>query len=214
MGSQQGRGQARQSHKCSKSSSTVSSINQQGAGQAKAHRNIRYVFAGILGRLPAVRELRAGGVRAFEVNGDTADQSAIDAEDVGARDRELPALPVEPPLCLWPGLPPIPAKVVDRIRANAYIDFSDLPPAKGKGKPVTHALEGQVIVVQAADLMQSRRIIPDLATWSQCYAVYVAVLATAQPERLPDLMAYFSLIARASLKYRWLSWVVYDQNFR
>ncbi len=52
---------------------------------------------------------------------------------------------------------------------------------------MSHALEDQVIVVQAADLIQSWRIIPDLATWSQCYALYVAVLATDQPERLLDL---------------------------
>lgn len=55
--------------------------------------------------------------------------------------------------------------------------------------------DGQVIVVQAADLLQSRRVIPDLATWSQCYALFVAVLAPHQPERLPELMAYQSLIA-------------------
>ena len=71
-----------------------------------------------------------------------------------------------------------------------------------------------MMVVQAVDLVQSRRMIPDLATWSQCYAVYVAVLAKERPERLPDLMAYQPLIARASRKYRWPSWLVYDQNFR
>ena len=36
----------------------------------------------------------------------------------------------------------------------------------------------------------SRRIIPDLATWCQCYALFVAVLAEDQPGLLPDLMAY------------------------
>ena len=45
-------------------------------------------------------------------------------------------------------------------------------------------------------------------------SLYVAVLAPHQPERLPELMAYQSLIAKASAKFKWPSWVAYDQNFR
>ena len=109
------------------------------------------------------------------------------------------------------GLEVLPKKLVERIRANEYIDFTELPPAKGKDRPVPQSLEGQVIVVQAADLVQSRKIIPDLATWTQCFALYVATLAS---HRLLDLMAYQALMAKASLKFRWPSWIVYDQNFR
>lgn len=35
--------------------------------------------------------------------------------------------------------------------------------------------------VQATDLLQSRKIIPDFATWAQCYSLYVTVIATHQP---------------------------------
>ena len=62
--------------------------------------------------------------------------------------------------------------------------------------------------------MQSKRVIPDLVTWSQCYAVYMAVLLAHQPDRLADLMGNQALIARCSKKYKWPAWVVYDQNFR
>ena len=120
----------------------------------------------------------------------------------------------QPLVSIGTGLPALQKKLVDRIRANEYIDFAELPPAKGKGRPVPQSLEGQIIVVQAADLMHTRKIIPDLATWCQCFAVYVAVLIPHQPSRLEDLMAYQSLIAKASQKYKWPSWVVYDQNFR
>ena len=102
-------------------------------------------------------------------------------------------------------------RLVDKIRAN---DFADLPPAKGKSRPISQAGEGHVVVVQAEDLMQSRKIIPDLATWLQCFSLYVALLTTQQPERIPELMAYQSIIAKASMKYKWSSWIVYDQNFR
>ena len=65
------------------------------------------------------------------------------------------------------------------VNANEYIDFNELPPAKGKGKSVT--VEGQVIVVQVADLMQSRKTIQDLASWAQCFGLYTAVVAKKNP---------------------------------
>lgn len=93
------------------------------------------------------------------------------------------------------------------------MDFAELPPAKGKNCPIPQTLEGQMMVIQAADLAQARKLIPDLATWVQCFAMYVAVLEP-KTARLRDLMAYQAMIAKASLKFRWPSWVVYDQNFR
>lgn len=34
------------------------------------------------------------------------------------------------------------------------------------------------------------------------------------PDRAPSLMSYLSIISKASSRYRWPSWVVYDINFR
>ena len=79
---------------------------------------------------------------------------------------------------------------------------------------MTQAFEGQVVVVQAADIIQSRKLVPDLATWMQCFGLFTAAVARKRPESIPDLMAYMTIIARASQKYRWPSWVIYDQNFR
>ena len=61
-----------------------------------------------------------------------------------------------------PGLPALPKKVVERIHAGEYIDFSELPPAKGKVRPLHQGLDGQVILVQAQDLLQSKKLIQDL----------------------------------------------------
>ena len=66
---------------------------------------------------------------------------------------------------------------MEKIRANEYVDFADLSPAKGKNRPPPQAGEGQIVVLQAADLAPMRRTIPDLATWLQCFCVYVAVIA-------------------------------------
>ena len=71
-----------------------------------------------------------------------------------------------------------------------------------------------MVVVPAADLVRSRRILPDLATWMQCYAIYVAVKGVHHPDNVPELMAYQAITAKASRKFKWPSWVIYDQNFR
>ena len=74
------------------------------------------------------------------------------------------------------------------MQANEYFDFSKLPLAKGKGRLNTQHGDNQIIVVQAPDLMQTRQVILDLATWSQCYALYMTVILAHQPGRLADLM--------------------------
>ena len=112
------------------------------------------------------------------------------------------------------GLPALPKKCVDKILAGEFIDFADLPPAKGRVKSSPHALEGQIVVVQAADLLETKKLIPDLATWVQCFSLYAAVVVSKEPERAKNLLAYMSLIAKCSMKYRWPSWAVYDLNFR
>ena len=69
------------------------------------------------------------------------------------------------------GLPALPKKCVDKILAGEFVDFVDLTPAKGRVKASHHAIEGQIVVVQAADLLENRKLIPDLATWAQCFGV-------------------------------------------
>ena len=68
--------------------------------------------------------------------------------------------------------------------------------------------------MQPADLLESKKLIPDLATWVQCFCLYAAVFIKHSPERVGGPLAYMTLIARCSAKYRWPNWVVYDQNFR
>lgn len=104
----------------------------------------------------------------------------------------------------------------EKTRAGEYVDFMELPPAKGKPRPNNHAVEGQILLVQAADLAQARKTIP---TWLQCLALFVAVLISGQPERaarerVSEFMAYQSIIAKASGKCKWPSWVIYDRSFR
>ena len=118
-----------------------------------------------------------------------------------------------PQVSLGHGMPSLPKKVVDRIISGEFIDFADLPPAKGRVRSLPTS-EGSIILVQAADLLQKKRLLPDLATWMQCFALYASVICSQAPDRLADLMGYMCQIARASQRFKWPSWVIYDQNFR
>ena len=69
------------------------------------------------------------------------------------------------------------------------------------------------MLVQVSDLSLTMKVLPGLATWAQCFAMYVTVVSTHQPQRVHDLMDYMSLIVKASLKYHYPSWIVYDQIF-
>jgi len=113
-----------------------------------------------------------------------------------------------------PGLPCLSQRIIDKIVAGEYVDFSELPPVRGLSRSLPPYLEGQVIVVQAEDLMASRKLIPNFETWAQCFALYAAVVISHDPSRAGDLMAYSHSIAAMAKKYPWPSWIAYDQAFR
>ena len=103
------------------------------------------------------------------------------------------------------GLPALPKKLVEKINTGHYIDFSELLPAKGCIRTFPSQEEGHVIVIRAEDLIGSNKLIPDLATWHQCFAIYMAVVADTEPHRIKSLLAYMTTIAKASIKYTWPS---------
>ena len=84
----------------------------------------------------------------------------------GTSDDQVPAK-AGPLVPMGIGLPALPKKLVAKIRADEFVDFTDLPPAKGKMRTTPQGIEGQVIVVQAEDFLQLKKLIPDLPTWMQ-----------------------------------------------
>lgn len=112
------------------------------------------------------------------------------------------------------GLPSLSKKMIDWIISGQYVDLLELPPARGRVRNLPSTEDGHIVVVWAEDLSGTRKLILDLATWLQCFCIYMAVVTEHEPERLKSLLAYLSTIAKASTKFSWLSWVVYDQNCR
>ena len=48
----------------------------------------------------------------------------------------------------------------------------------------------------------------------QCFSLYTAIVCSQSPERITDLLGYMCQIVRASHRFKWPSWIIYDQNFR
>lgn len=103
-------------------------------------------------------------------------------------------------MLLVEGIPPIPARMVERIRSWQYVDLAELlvdPTAKSE-ETTWAAAAGQVVLVQSMDqLKKRRRQITDIASWIQAFSVYVAALATAEStskEELAGLMAHVHVI--------------------
>ena len=51
------------------------------------------------------------------------------------------------------GLPALPKKVVDRIVAGQYVDFIELPPARGRTRALPNSEEGHIIIIRADDFI-------------------------------------------------------------
>ena len=159
------------------------------------------------------------GVSEFEEGGssETRDRSASAAHMLSQLLMSSGKGPVRPSassVATGEGLPALEKKLRERILAGEFVDFTELPTAKGKVRGLPHSVEGQIVVVQAADLSENRKLVPDIATWVQCFGIYMAVVTSEAPDRTKSMLAYMALIAKCSLRYRWPSWAVYDLNFR
>jgi len=109
-------------------------------------------------------------------------------------------------------LPSLPKKLIDKIHSGQYVHFTEFPPAKGRVR--TPLYDGQLLLVQMEDVARSKKLIPDFPTWPKCFANFMAVLVAHNPTLLPDLMTYLTDTATHAKRFRWHSWVIYDQNFR
>lgn len=117
--------------------------------------------------MPDPDMLAKAGVQSLEMGGEGREDADSLLAKLNAGREDTSSQMLSSLVTMGTGLTALPKKLVANILAGEYIDFDDLHPARGKTRPASQALEGQVIVVQAADLLQTRKIIPDLATWVQ-----------------------------------------------
>lgn len=92
--------------------------------------------------MPTAKELSKSGVRVASKGKEKASpllEALNRVAKAGGAEGEAPDfLPMEtdstlPLVQMGCGLAALPKKIIEKIEADEYVDFSDLPPAKGKG---------------------------------------------------------------------------------
>ena len=104
------------------------------------------------------------------------------------------------------GLPPVPAKLAERIVRWEYIEMSEMLPEFW----MQTMLDEPDSKPAAA---HRRRQVTEIFTWIQCFCMYVSTLASKH-QSMPELMAYIITITRVSQDFAGMAWVRYDAAFR
>ena len=118
------------------------------------------------------------------------------------------------PFILSEGLAPVPAKLVAKILKGDFVDMAELLrdnlEAQRRGILQDPACRDPT----PSTVKLNRREIPDVLSWVQCFGIYMAVVASKQPEKLRQLLAYQTLIVREARRCGGRGWLAYDTMFR
>ncbi len=105
-----------------------------------------------------------------------------------------------------PGWATVPPKLLKKIWSLDFIDMWELLP------------ESWRLDQQAEGCCRSQRpkrgLVTNLALWTECYAVLVAILSDRYPSKTPHFMAYLRTITRASRNFEGVAWATYDMAYR
>ena len=123
--------------------------------------------------------------------------------------------PKPPTVVVTEGIPPIPCRIVDRVRKWEYVNLADL---LGDHNP-DHLtiINGQVIAVTSAGTPRRSRTISDIMTWLQAFSILTAILVSSENttrEEAAGLAAHSYLIIQLSRDLSGSQWLKYDQQFR
>ena len=92
-------------------------------------------------------------------------------------------------VALGRGIPALPKRMVEKMLAWEYIDLADLPPARANVAKDALSSTPNVLLIQSVKMAcHHRRLIRNITTWVQCFSIYASVIATKQPQHVPDLM--------------------------
>ena len=105
-------------------------------------------------------------------------------------------------------LPPVDKKLVERIWRKEYINLELLLPAKlGSPEPTL----GELLT---GGRKKEKKLSMSIQEWVGCFNTYIAILTEREPSRVKDLLAYSSMIVKASVDFMGECWSNYDQFFR
>ena len=106
-------------------------------------------------------------------------------------------------------LPPIPNKLAEKIWRKEFVEMDQLLPSRlGAPEPTL----GDLVVGEKKQ--KEKKSISSIQEWIVCFNAYAAVILQREPERSKDLLAYSSLIVKASWDFEGEAWLNYDKFFR
>ena len=114
------------------------------------------------------------------------------------------------PLVLGEGLPPVPARLVGKIRRGEFLDMAEL---------LRDNIEAERRRGSSADTARGAskgkwREVPDLLSWVQCFGAYICVVANQHPKKLKELVAYQNTLIREARRCGGAGWQGYYNMFR
>ena len=95
------------------------------------------------------------------------------------------------------GLPPFHAKFVSRIENGEFIEMWDL-------------LSDHLGTLRNEDQKfpnAKRRTVTNIREWSKCFCIHMAVVSRNNPEKIPEMLPYLTLIIEAHLVYAGDAWL-------
>ena len=108
-------------------------------------------------------------------------------------------------------LPVVPAKLVRRILRAEYVDMAELLKDNMEAERRRMQAEGGTMHYQGRP---SRREIPDIISWVQCFGLYAAVVTSRYPQKMKELLAYQTTIVSEARRLGGRGWLLYDSQFR
>ena len=120
-----------------------------------------------------------------------------------------------------PTLPPIPARIQEKIARGEYIDFIALLPKSMFGAPEARSQTLTLQLSSSGDNYSIRfstttanRKITSFAVWMEAWNVYLAVRMSINPSCASHLIAYQQIITSANSQHPLHAWLSYDMRLR
>lgn len=113
------------------------------------------------------------------------------------------------------GLPPVPAKLAERIWNWEFIDMVDLLPDQWlvkKEEPAMHF--GAAAAHVGIPSQRGKKQVTDIMLWLQCFANYINVMSRSFPGAVSELLSYMVGILRVCQEYSGTAWAQYDATYR
>ena len=112
------------------------------------------------------------------------------------------------PFMLASSFPPIPAKLVAKIKSLQFVELKELLPDN------IAALDQNASLARPHDQLPKQREVSSILTWVSAFTTYTAIVSEAHPSRTKELLAYMRLMVREARRSNNKGWLCYDRIFR